>query len=240
MSNQFAPYQQQPPPFYQEPPRSLGSSSGSGCWWAAGIGCLGVSVVCVLLCAGTVWYAQKNAGRWVSSMVREVIVATIKESEIPEQEKTEVIAQIDRVVNAYQAGQINEQDLERLMQEFQESPAFLLITAWGLEKMYVDPSGLPAEEKQAAQRAIQRAFRGLCEKKITQEQFSGVMPQQVGQDGQQSNQKPTDDEVRKMLADLKKLADDAEIPDEPFSIDIGDEVKQAVDKGLQGKGLQDK
>ena len=39
-----------------------------------------------------------------------------------------------------------------------------------------------------------------------------------------------------MLADLKKLADDAEIPDEPFTIDIGDEVKKAVDEMLAGKG----
>ena len=45
----------------------------------------------------------------------------------------------------------------------------------------------------------------------------------------------TDEEVRKMMADLKKLADDAGIPDEPFTIDIGDEVKKAVDEGLGQK-----
>ena len=33
---------------------------------------------------------------------------------------------------------------------------------------------------------------------------------------------------------LKKLADDAEIPDESFTIDIGDEVKKVVDEMLAG------
>ena len=239
MSNQFAPYQQQPPPFYQEPPRwgnSPGNSSGSGCWWAAGIGCLGVSVVSVLMCAGTVWYAQQNAGRWVSGIVREVVVRMIDESEIPAQEKQEVIAQVDRVVKAYQAGQIDDKDFERLMQEMQKSPAFLLMMAWGLEKSHVDPSGLSSDEKEAARRTIQRAFRGLCEEKITQDQFARVARQHQLEDGTQARSKMTDEEVRTMLADLKKLADDVEIPDEGFTIDIGDEVKKAVDAALEGNG----
>ena len=62
------------------------------------------------------------------------------------------------------------------MQEFQNSPAFLLISAWGLEKAYLEPSGLPDEEKEQGRRTIQRAFRGLCEKKITPEQFRSVAP----------------------------------------------------------------
>lgn len=245
MSNQFAPYQQQPPAFPQET-----RQSGSGCLWGILIGCLGTVVVSGLLCAGLVWYVQHNAGKWVAGIAREAIVATINSSEIPAGEKTEVIAQVDRVVNAYTAGKINEEDLTRLMEEFQTSPAFLLISAWGLEKTYLEPSGLPEEEKTQARRTIQRAFRGLCEKKITQEQFQQVAPQftqevQVGieDDGQIVKSEPgqpvklTDEQVQKMMADLKKLADDAGIPDEPFQIDIGDEVKKTVDQALQGKNV---
>jgi hypothetical protein len=247
MSNQFAPYEQKPPPFYQEPPRS----SGGGCGLSLLIGCLGVFVVCVLLCAGSVWYVRQNADKWMAGMFREFIVATINGSEIPAQEKTEVIAQIDRVVEAYKKGQIKSEDLEPMMEKLQKSPAFLLISAWGLEKAYLDPSGLPAEEKEQGRRTIQRAFRGLCEQKITQEQFSKIMPQQqfqsqaevkiengktVVKQNQGSQNRPTDEEVRKMLADLKKLAEDASIPDEPFEIDIGDEVKKVVDEVLAGKG----
>jgi hypothetical protein len=243
MSNQFAPYQDQPPPFLQQPQQQ----SSSGCLWGLLIGCGGVGLVCALLCVGGVWYVKQNAGKWVAGMAREVIVAVIEESEIADEEKAEVIAQVDRVVNAYKQGRISEQDLERLMQEFQSSPAFMMISAWGLEKAYLDPSGLSDEEKEAGRRSIQRAFRGLVEKKITQEQFARVMPQDnsdvrmdvaattdggkaVVKNSERPGQALTDEEVRKLLADLKKLADDAEIPDEPFEIDISDEVKKAVDQ----------
>jgi hypothetical protein len=247
MPNQFAAFEQKPPPFYQEPPRS----SGGGCGLSLLIGCLGVFVVCVLLCAGSVWYVRQNADKWMAGMVREFIVATINGSEIPAQEKTEVIAQIDRVVEAYKKGQIKSEDLEPMMEKLQKSPAFLLISAWGLEKAYLDPSGLPAEEKEQGRRTIQRAFRGLCEQKITQEQFSQIMPQHEFQSQAEvkvengktvvkknlgPRNQPTDEEVRKMLADMKKLADDVGIPDEPFEIDIGDEVKKVVDEVLAGKG----
>jgi hypothetical protein len=247
MSNQFAPYQQQSPAFPQEP-----RQSGSGCLWGLLIGCGGVLLVSVLLCVGAVWYIQQNAGKWVAGIVREGIVATINASEIPEGEKTEVIAQVDRVVNAYKKGDIDEKDLERLMKEFETSPAFLMISFWGIETTHLEPSGLPDEEKEQGRRTIQRAFRGLCEKKISQQQFHSVMPQpQFDEDmaaemegegddppmalAPQPGGQLTDEEVRKLLADLKKLADDAGIPDEPFTIDIGEEVKKAVDQALDEK-----
>ena len=44
-------------------------------------------------------------------------------------------------------------------------------------------------------------------------------------------------EIRQMLANLKKLADDAGIPDEGFQVDVGDEVKKVVDKALEGKNI---
>ena len=63
------------------------------------IGCLGVVVVSASGLRGGIWYVQQNAGKWVAGIAREAIVATINASEIPAEEKTEVIAQVDRVVN---------------------------------------------------------------------------------------------------------------------------------------------
>jgi len=243
MSSQFSPYDQ-PPQKFHEPERS----SSGGCLLGLALGCLGVFVVCVLLCAGSVWYVQQNAGKLIAGMVREVLVASINGSEIPEGEKTEVIAQIDRVIDAYKAGRIKSEDIEPMMKDLEKSPVFLMIQTWGLEKTHLDPSGLSDEEKEAGRRTINRAFRGLVEGKITQEEFTSIVPQQQGQAQVKiDNGKPvataktsqpqalTDEEVRQMLADLKKLADDAEIPDEPFTVDIGDEVKKLVDQALAGR-----
>jgi hypothetical protein len=263
MSTQFPSYQQpgypqqQPPPFYQEPAKP----SGSGCGWGILIGCGGIVLISVLACAGGVWYVQQNFDKWIVGTAREVIVSAIQGSEIPAGEKTEVITQVDRVVDAYKARQINLQDMERLMEQLQQSPVFMLIGVWGMEKQYLDPSGLSDEEKQAGRRTFERALRGVYEKKLTPEDIQDLLPDQFadvdvemnadnadapdGGDavdamppgGPNFDPKPvTDEDVRKMIADVKKLADDTGIPDEPFAIDIGDEVKKVVDQALAGKG----
>ena len=138
------------------------------------------------------------------------------------------------------------EDLEPVLKNLEKSPVFVMMQTWGLEKTYVEPSGLSDEEKVQGHRTIERAFRGLVEQKITHEQFTGVVPspppghadvkvengKTVIKTSRGDSTLLTDEEVRTMLADLKKLADDAEIPDEPFTIDIGDEVKRIVDRGL--------
>jgi hypothetical protein len=257
MSNAFGPPQQQPfyqqpqqPPAYlqQEPPKQ----SGSGCLWAGLIGCGGALLLSIVACVGIGYYIQQNVDKWVVGLVREGIVAVIEESELEAGEKTEVIAQVDRVVNAYKARKINQQDLERVMEELGESPVFLLLPVWGMEKQYFDQSGLTEDEKQAGRQAFARAYRGVFDEKISEESLQAVLPDPYAgmeemsdedfekmedMDFEPEPRKLTDEEVRKLIADVKKLADDAGIPDAPVSIDIGDEVKKAVDKALAGKDV---
>lgn len=246
---QYQPTQYGQPQF--QPPQPPPQKSGCGCGLPILLGCLGVGVIGVLLCAGGVFYVQQNADKWVAGLGREVIVATINSSDIPAQEKTEVIAQVDRVVDAYKAREIDQQDLQRILEEFQDSPIFTMIGAWGAEKAYLDTSGLSDEEKTDGRRQIERALRGLLEKKITQDQFSAIIPQknatttttttEYNPDGTPKttktetigNEPVTDDDVRMMIGKLKQLADDAQIPDEPFTVDIGDEVKKVIDAALE-------
>jgi hypothetical protein len=235
------------PPF----PPPAKSGPGIGCFL---IGCLGTLLLGVLLCAGSVWYLRNNADRWLAGFAGQIIASMVNESEIPEQEKQEVIAQVERVVDAYKARQIDQKDLERIMQQLQESPIFGLIMSYGVDQAYITPSGLPADEKQAARRTFARAMRGLLEKKIKQNDFEAALPDAVqnaadeapaatmppdsepsdpSTDDISADGKLTDQQVRDFIARLKKLADDAAIPDEDFEFDIGDEVKRAVDEALQ-------
>jgi hypothetical protein len=45
----------------------------------------------------------------------------------------------------------------------------------------------------------------------------------------------SNEDVEKLLHDLKKLADEKEIPDEPYELRVGREVKRIVDEVLAGK-----
>jgi hypothetical protein len=166
-------------------------------------------------------------------------VSIVNESELDAQEKTEVIAQIDRVVNAFKAKKITMEELEQLFKEMEDSPVLALIQIYGIEQMYLTPSGLSSDEKQAGKRTIERVFRGIIEKKLTQQDFQDAMPQSMRDrmEGEKADPaaKPSDAEVKEFLANLKKLADDHEIPDEEFKIDISDELKKDIDKVLAGK-----
>lgn len=258
-----SPFSQQPPyqqpgqpaypqqPYPQQPyPPAPAPSGGSGCGWGALLGCLGAMVVLALLCGGGVWWTTRNFDRVVAMAAREFIVAMVNDSELPAQEKTEVIAQVDRVVNAFKARKISQEELQKIVEELQKSPVFTAIGAWGLDKIYIEPSGLSADEKEQGRRTVERAMRGLFEKKINEVDFQESLPRMEEQAAM--NQPPggpprirppprndpiSDEEVREMLTDLKKLADDAAIPDEPFQIDVGDEVKKVVDKALEGKNV---
>ena len=194
-----SPYPQQPgfPPKPGDfPQQSLGpygqppKESGSGCGMPVLIGCGVTLLVSVLLCVGAVWWVKNNFDRMVARMGREFFVAMVNESEIPEEEKKEVITQIDRLVTAYDQRKIDQQDLQRMIEKMENSPIFVLIGSWGLDQAYLMPSGLSDEEKAAGRVAIERAMRGVIDKKITQEQFNAAMPQPAQFDPEAIGQPP--------------------------------------------------
>ena len=234
MSNPY-PQQQFAPQTYPPQPQP---SSGGGCGMGLLIGCLGAVVLSVLLCAGGVWWISRNVSSLIATGIRTAIVAVVNESELEAQEKTQVIAQIDRVVDAYKAGKISNEQLEKLADELQDSPVFVLIQIYGTQAAYLQPSGLNDEEKAAGKRTFERVFRGIHEKKLDLEDFNAAMPESMRQDAEEPGNEPrriSDEDLRTFLANLKKLADDAEIPDEPFQIDVSEELKKDVDKVLAGK-----
>ena len=76
------------------------------------------------------------------------------------------------------------------------------------------------------------------EGKVTDEDFYAALPDDQGEPVRLASTNPAendDDDLRLALVKLKVIADNAGIPDEPFQLDIGDEVKKLVDRALAGK-----
>jgi hypothetical protein len=237
------------PQSFPQQPRSSGFN------WLIGLLLMGLGVVIlggVLFVAG-LWYVVKNVDGWIVGLGREAIVAMVNDSEIPPQEKKEVIEQIDRAVNAYKEGKIDQADLERVLTELQESPALVVISLYGMDELYFAGAELPEAEIAQGRRSYQRVLRGVYEGKIDEEAFYNALPgpgiQPVRFDGggdfEQLQKELTvlggaaddmaADDLRESLIKLKVMADNAGIPDEPFELDIGDEVKKIVDRLLDGK-----
>lgn len=243
------PYQQPPyspqnqpvnpnPPFKpagfpdETPPRP---ASNNGCLW----GCLFVGLLALLLliasCVGGFFYLKYKGKELITNIARQGIVAGIEGSELTKEDNQQVIAEVDRVVDAYKEGKIDEEDLTNILEEVQTSPLIPLFVCYGVEKQYLDKSGLTPEEKTDARKQLQRLIRGGMDKKISQSDIETLMQplQQTGPNGEKQ-MKPTltDAEIKTFIAGAKKLADDAMVPDEEFQVDIGDEVKRIVDAGL--------
>src|SRR5262245_26188378 len=233
---------------YNQPPRNSGMS------WIFSLLLIGLGIVFVggAVCIGGVWYVASNLDRWVVGLGREAIVAVINDSELPEGEKAEVITQVDRIVTAYKERKINQADLERVFTELQDSPALAALTLYGIENEYLNGTNLTKQEIEQGHRTFQRVLRAVYEGKISEDAFFTALPddeaemstedidnksvqERVRLAANKAAESSPDDDLRLTLAKLKVMADNAGIPDEPFQLHIGAEVKKFVDKALEGK-----
>jgi hypothetical protein len=255
MSTGFPSDPQFAPNTYQQP-NSLAKPRSSRNRWLLGLLLvfLGFFIFGSIVVVGGVYYVATNLDRWLVGLGREALVAMINESEIPVEEKTEVIAQVDRVVTAYKERKINQADLEKALNELNEAPALKVLSLYGLDEVFLTSSGLSEEEITTGRRSYERVLRGVYEGKFTEEELYAVLPLDAedqanpAQDANAENagdnirlvnnsdsKTATDDDIRESLVKLKVMADNASIPSEPFQLDIGDEVKKLVDRLLAGK-----
>jgi hypothetical protein len=214
------------------PPRQ---GSGGKCL----LGCGLIFVLLLVACGGGIWYAYQYGAQLLigagGELARAKIVEGIERSELREEDKQVIIEQVDRVIAKAKEGKINGTKLAEIMENLKRSPLLQVAMAYSIEENCVRYSGLDADEKQAASLTLQRAARGLFEQRISNEQLKAAMRPIANEkpDGElELKEHATDDEIRQALADLGALADDAGIPEEPFEVDIGAEVKKAVDEAL--------
>jgi hypothetical protein len=214
-----------PPPPETAPSRGWGVG---GCL----IGCLGLLLVSAIFCGGGVWYF------WIKlpDIARAGVVKAVQESELTPRDKELVIAQINRIAEQYKAGNITPEQLGRIMEELAESPLMALMIVYAAMEKYVEPSGLSPQEKSEAKLTMQRLARGVFEERIDPDLLDPALDHLSTEkpDGNREfKDRVSDEELRAFLSESKQLADDADIPVEPFEVDIGAQFKHVVDKALQ-------
>lgn len=196
----------------------------------------GVLLLGSVLVVGAVWWAVSSLESFVVDLGREGMVAMVEESDLPAQEKDEVTVQIDRVVAAYKAGQIDQTDLERLMTRLDDSPAMAYIAWAGVDQFYLDELELPADEQARAKSAFQRAMYGMSTGKIDEEKMYDAMPDDEAFDRALSDSpEAAREQYRKSIDKLQALADEAGIPPEAPAVDVSEELKELIDEMLAKK-----
>jgi hypothetical protein len=201
------------------------------------MGCLivfGIVVVLGIIAAIVIAYSWRG---WTASLGAQVTKQAITESQLPEEEKVEINAQVDRIANGFRDGKISMEQLGELMQKFANSPLMTSVMASVIDTQYLEKSGLTPEEKLEGKKTLRRYLRGVVDHKIDQQGIDAAMVHVADKkaNGQWEIRKQlSDDDLKKFLETAKAEADKAGIADEPENFDPSDEVKRIVDEALGG------
>jgi hypothetical protein len=204
-------------------------------WKSCLTGCL---IVCVILAVIAILIGLWIRSNWrdiASSVGTTVIAKGINSSQLPVEEKQQIMVEVERIAKAVRDNAISQKQFQVLVNELVESPLMTLVVATAIEQGYIAKSGLTAEEKAAGGVTLNRFIRGALDDKIKEPGIDAAMAHVADRDAGgewQLRQKLTDDELKAFLAEAKKQADEAGIPEQPAAIDPSEEVKRIVDEAL--------
>jgi hypothetical protein len=204
--------------------------------WMKGclIGCLATVVILLLLgTIATIWISR-NWRTWFSAGATQAVNQAIDSSELPPEEKNQIKVEVDRFFVDFREGRVSMEQFGKLAQEFAESPLMTTFVAAAIDTKYIKSSGLSDEEKADANITLQRFIRGSIDEKIDKSQIDAAMAHVSTRQGDQwrLKEKVTDEELRAFLAEAKKAADEANVPEQPEEVDPSDEVKRIIDEAM--------
>lgn len=198
-------------------------------------GCLiAIAVVLALIIGVGIWVAVSWKG-WAAGLAKQATVAMVEQSKLPEDQKTAIVTRVNQVADDWAAGKISNDQIGQVMKAIAESPVLSMALVEGADEKYIAISGLSDEEKNDGRRSLQRFGRGVVEKSISEAEVQtlvGMVTYKDPQGGTQLKQSLTTDELKAFLAQAKKSADDAKVPDEEYKINYAAELNKAIDKAL--------
>ncbi|RCS54355.1 hypothetical protein DTL42_04200 [Bremerella cremea] len=215
-------------------------SGGGGCTTIV-IGCLVVCLVLAGIACGVGYYiyATTNWNELVANVVEPEIKRIINETDLPEDQKEGMNAQVTRLADGYREGKITFVQLKQVGDSILKSPIISAIPVEVARVSYIDPSGLSDEEKANATKQLERVAHGMFEEKIDEKELEELIDGRIADKNKEGKlefrQKVTDEQLREFVTACQKLADSKGIPDQEYKIDFAAELKKAVDAALDGK-----
>jgi len=199
-----------------------------------GLGCL--TGMCLAV-AGVV-YVISNLGNFAVSGAAALANAQVDNSQLPDDQKTRLRAQVDRLADGVKSDEITMEQAARVVDKFMKGPFLHLAVVTFADAHYIQTSSLTDEQKAEAKLNLQRVARGVTEDQIDYDRLDYIAEPVSAQNAQGENRfKPTlsSDELDEFLGRTKEVADEANIPNEPYELDIADLFEQAVDDVMEGE-----
>ncbi len=150
-------------PAYPPPQQQRGSNT----WLIVLVAVLGSVGIVVLACCGGAYLFVQQVKKGITETVvvttREVLIDEVEESDLAADDQDQVIVQIERVADAYSAGDLEMEKAVNFLNSFSKNPLFSLGTLAKVQNEHLPRSGLTDDEKQQASLTIDRVTRGVLE-----------------------------------------------------------------------------
>ena len=176
-------------------------------------------------------YIAMNWKGWTADFANMAVAEMIKETGLPQDQQNTILAEVDRLGDDFRNGRIGVEEIGRVAKAVGESPLIPLAGVQVARTKYIDNSDMTLQEKDKAVLALQRFARGVHEKKIPKEAVEdAIKPVSTRRDhgGWDLKNDPTRMEIDQFIANVKAQADMAGIPEEPFDLNIAEELKKAI------------
>jgi len=192
----------------------------------------GVLFLCVVIVG---IYVAMHFKEWTVDLANLAAEQIVQDSGLPDDQKTSILSDIKQLGEDYKSGKVSTEELARVAQTISDSPLIPLAGVQYAREKYIEPSEMTQKEKGEAILALQRFARGVYEKKIPKDTVEDITKpvSEVNQANGRRKMKdnPTRMEIDQFVANAKASADAAMIPNEPFDLNIADELKKAIHGG---------
>ena len=188
----------------------------------------GVLFLCLMIVAV---YVGMHWKEWTANVANVATEEIVKESGLPDDQREAILTEIRNLGDDFKSGRISTEELARVAKSIADGPLIPLAGVQAARHKYIEPSDMTDTEKADAVLSLQRLARGVYEKKISRATLDDVITPIADM---QSNgrwrlkEHPTRMEIDQFVANAKARADEAMIPDEPFDLNIADELRKAI------------
>jgi hypothetical protein len=213
------------------PTTAPAKAKGSGCLKALLI----TTAVFAIIIVGGGYYVSQNLGGWLrggSSYAIELLVeAFVKDARLSPEESERIKAITKKLTDKVASGDISVEQGLGVVQKLVEGPLLGVGFAKGIEAM-LPVMGLAAAEVKEGQITAHRFAQGLVTQAIDPSKTTEVLAL-LGKDKEsQKSEGITQDQLRAVLALMKKTVDEANIPETVPVISLSQELDRAIEKGL--------
>ena len=201
--------------------------------------CCGGLVLVAILCAGGAYWGGSYLKAFLPEILAEELNRIAESSGLPQEQIDALKAEVERLRAGIEDGKVDWEEFGEFFNNYDDEPLFALVAVQAFDMGVLEPSELPPEEKETARRSVHRFARGLDEGSIPLYRAYDLFGVERSQDfgggnveiRVETSENPweTLDGIRSTVAEAKRFADEAGVPDEPYTLDVASHFAGVVD-----------